>query len=449
MTVSEQRPLSLDPSDPLAPTLPPSKPGKQGTIPHGRWPWVVGLGVLLGGGLWWFTSSQAELSPPAQGSSQPPPRAVETAPLELGSGQQSRQLLGQVEARTVAEFPSRAAGVVQQLRIQAGDTVQAGEIIAVLDDIDQRLALARAEAELAQARQALVELERGTRPEILQQRQAGVRLAQTLEQEALDNLDRTQALVAEGALSRRVLIEVEAEADSARARRWEAEAALAEVIAGPRQEEIAAQQAVVRAQEIAVEQAQVTLERTQIQAPAAGIVQERLASVGDFLEVGDPVVSIVDRQTLDVFLEVPEILGAQVVAGLPVTLTTRALPDWQITAPITAVIPTADSISRRQQVRVSLEDPPPGLLPGMAVQAQLTGLETPGWLISRDALTRRGGAWSVFVVEENAAQQIPVELAADMGETVAITSTELQAGQEVVVRGSEVLQTGTSVQIVN
>lgn len=446
MTVSEQRPLSLDPPE-QAPHC--SKPGELGAISHPRWPWVVGLGLLLSGGLGWLALRPVDLSPSPSDGSSPPARAVETAPLESGSGQQNRQLLGQIEARTVAEFRSRATGVVQQLRVQAGDAVEAGAIIAVLDDIDQRLALARAEAELAQARQALVELERGTRPEILQQRQAGVRLAQTLEQEALDSLARTQALVTEGALSRRVLIEAQAGADSSEARRLEAEAALAEVIAGPRQEEIAAQQAVVRAQEIAVEQARVALERTQIQAPAAGIVQERWASVGDFLEVGDPVVSIVDRQTLDVFLEVPETLGGQVVAGLPVTLTTRAIPDWQITAPITAVIPTADRVSRRQQVRVSLADPHPELLPGMAVQAQLTGLETPGWLISRDALTRRGGSWNIFVVEEDTAQQIPVELAADMGETVAITSTALQEGQQVVVRGSEVLQTGTSVQIIN
>ena len=415
---------------------------------HQWFSWLV-IGALAGGGLVWFvtrgsrevTASEAIV----QGS---PPRPVEITRLTTGAGIRSIELIGQVEAGTSTTVRTQTSGVVQQILVESGDSISIGATIAVLDDTDQRLALSQAQANLASERSNLAELEVGTRPEIIEQRRALLQSAQVREATAQDNLQRTQALVSVGALPERSQIEARAAVDDAKASRLEADAALAEATAGPTAEEIAAQQAIVSANQAAVDQTQLSLSRTQIQTTTVGTVDSRLANVGDYLEAGDPILSMIDRSDLDIFLEIPEDLTDQITPGLPVELTTRALPEWQGQAAITSILPTTDEASRRQRVRLQLVDSPSGLLPGMAIQGTLAlTSNTPGFTISRDALVQRAGEWLVFAIADEQAQAIEVELVADMGTSVAITSDELQDGQSIVITGAEGLQDGAVVNV--
>jgi len=204
----------------------------------------------------------------------------------------------------------------------------------------------------------------------------------------------------------------------------------------------------VAAAQAAVNQAELALQRTRVTAPSDGIVQSRQVSVGDYLERNTPVLTLVDGATLDVFLELPEELSSQVTPGLPVTLTTRAVPEWQGRATVTGVVPVANTTSRRQMVRVRLNNPNRRLLPGMAVQGELQlRSNQPSFVVSRDALVRRGDRWLVYAVTNGRARQFEVELVADMGQEMAIYHEQLQAGQPVVVRGGDLLSDGASVQV--
>ncbi|EHC13894.1 hypothetical protein FJSC11DRAFT_2158 [Fischerella thermalis JSC-11] len=88
----------------------------------------------------------------------------------------------------------------------------------------------------------------------------------------------------------------------------------------------------------------------------------------------------------DIFLELPEELTGQVTPGMAIELTARALPQWKQRATITAVVPSADSASRRQRVRVQINNPPPGLLPGMAIAGNLNmPTNRSSFVVSRDA----------------------------------------------------------------
>lgn len=423
-------------------------------LPHQpRYYWLLWLmlGIVAGGGFVGYISrSASDVSASEPQAQALPPRPVEVASLTSGEGVRSVELIGQVEARTNATLRSQTSGVIQQVLVEPGDAVTAGMTVAVLEDSDQQLALSEAQASLASERSSLAELEVGTRPEIIEQRQAALQSAQVREQAAADNLQRTQELVAAGALAERSLIEASSAVNDAQAIRLEAAATLAEATAGPTAEEIAAQEAIVAAQEAAVNQTQLGLDRTRIQATTDGVVESRTGNIGDYLEAGDPILSMVNRSELDIFLEVPEELTGQITPGMPVTLTARALPDWQGEATIAGTLPTANEASRRRQVRVQLENPPAGLISGMSVQGtlELTG-DTPGFIISRDALVQRPEGWVVFAVTNEQAQAIAVELVADMGETVAISSSQLQDGQSIVVRGSEGLQDDAAVNLVD
>ena len=414
--------------------------------------WLLAI-LFLGGGsiaLWQILTPNP--APTAQTATQtPPPRVVTTVALTPGTGNRQVRLLGQVEAGESATLSSQIDGRVQQVLVREGDRVTPGMTVAILDDADSRLALAEAQARLAQERGNLARLQVGTRPEIIAQRQAELNAAIARESEARDNLERVSGLTEQGALSRRALVEARSEAEAATSEKFRVEALLAEAQAGPTTEEIEAQQGLVAAAEAVVQQAQLGMQRTEVKATFSGIVQSRDVDPGDYVEVSDPVLMMVSDRSLDIFLEVPESLSGQVAPGMIVNLNARVLPNWQQETTITAVVPTADRASRRQLVRVSLDNPPQGLLPGMAIQGNLAlPVENEDtFIVPRDALTRRGNEWLLFAVNDNLARQINVEMVADMGQEVVIANPQLQEGQAIVVTGGDGLTDNAAVQIVD
>ncbi|MEM6753212.1 MAG: efflux RND transporter periplasmic adaptor subunit [Cyanobacteria bacterium P01_C01_bin.38] len=379
----------------------------------------------------------------------PPPRAVEVTTLARGNATRSVQLLGQVESPQQATIRAQTTGVVKQMLVQAGDRVTPGMTIAQLDDAEQKLALSQAQAQLAQQRSELASLEVGTRPEIIAQREAAVSAARAREAEAVDNLNRRTTLVREGAIAQRLLVEARAAVDSARGERLEAQAELAEAKAGETREVIDAQKANVAAAMSVVNQAKLQIQRTAIKANAAGVVLQRQVSPGDYLQNGGEILTLVAGDKLDIFLELPEQLSGRVKPGTRVNLEARALPQWKGNATITGVVPSAEAASRRQRVRVRLDNPPQGLLPGMAITGNLQlAANTEGFVVSRDALTRKQDKWLVFAVEDGKAKQIEVEMVADMGQQVAISGNELQPNQKIVLRGGDGLRNGAEVKVI-
>ncbi len=415
-------------------------------------PWCLAAGVFLGGGIWIvraLTAGNRSVSAVAAQQS-PPPRPVEVTALTSTNADRQVQLLGQVESRQQSTVRAQTSGVIQEILVQPGDRVTPGMVIAILDPTDQALALTEAQARLAQQRSNLARLEVGTRREIIAQREAVLRAAQAREAEARDNLQRTMGLVSEGALSQRLLVEAQATLATAQGERLEAEAELAEAKAGPIREEIEAQRANVAAAAAAVNQAEVTLSRTQLRASTSGVVQERQVSPGDYIRSADPVISLVSGESLDVFLEIPEDLIAQVRPGQMVELAARALPNWKARAAITSVVPAADVSSRRSRARVRLENVPQGLVAGTAIQANLilpTGRAS--FEVSRDALTRRQNQWLLFAVQGDTVKEYQVEMVADMGQRVAIYHPQLRPGVQVVVRGGDALRDGANVRRVD
>ncbi len=427
------------------------QPSSKLSHPNKPWLWALLVLSIIASGiaLWRVFSSSSRATQPVAARQGSLPRPVETVSLTAGTAARRVQLIGQVESSQRATIRARTSGVIQEVLVQPGDRVTPGMTIAILDDADQQLTVSEAQAQLAQERSNLARLEVGTRREIVAQRQAAVRSARAREQEALDNLRRTTDLVAQGALSQRLQVEAQATVDDARGERLEAEAALAEAQAGPTREEIDAQRANVEAARAALNQARLALQRTRITALSGGVVQQRRLSPGDLVQAGGEIVTLVAGDNLDVFLEIPEELSGGITSGLPVELIARALPRWRERATITGVVPVADAASRRQRVRIRLDNPPPGLLSGMAVTGRLElPSNQPSFVVSRDALTRRQNQWLVFTVANGRARQLEVELVADMGEKVAIYNQQLRAGQPVVLRGGDGLQNGAAVKVV-
>lgn len=430
-----------------------SAPSEAPTRSRKPWFWSLLILFLATGGiiLWRILAPGGAPRPSvAQQQKAPTPKAIETIALATGSATKSVQLLGQVEASQQSILRAQTNGIVEKILVQSGDRVKAGMTIAILDDSDQQLAISQARAQLAQQRSNLARLEVGTRPEIIAQRQATVTSAKARELEARDNLKRTSDLVKQGALSQRLLVEAQTQLDNIQGERLEAEAQFAEAKAGPIREEIAAQRANVEAARATLAQAELAQQRTRIVASEAGVVQTRHVSNGDLVQSSGQIVTLVAGDRFDIFLELPEELSSQVTPGMTIDLTTRALPQWKQRATITAMVPSADTASRRQRVRVQINNPPPGLLPGMAIAGNLNmPSNRSSFVISRDAVTRRQNQWLVFTVADGKARQIQVEMVADMGKNVAIYHPTLRGGQPIVLRGGDGLQDGAPVKTVS
>ncbi|MEH2355453.1 efflux RND transporter periplasmic adaptor subunit [Nostoc sp.] len=430
-----------------------SVPSELAPIRSGKpWFWRLLIAFLATGGIIIWRMLAPGGTPPSSVAQQqgPPPKPIETISLATGSTTRSVQLLGQVEATQQSTIRAQTGGIVKQISVQPGDRVKTGMAIALLDDTDQQLAISQARAQLAQQRSNLARLEVGTRPEIIAQRQAAVTSAKARELEARDNLKRTSDLVKEGALSQRLLVEAQAQLNNIQGERLEAEAELAEAKAGPIQEEIAAQRANVEAAKATLAQAELARQRTRILASQSGIVQTRHISNGDLVQSSGEIVTLVAGDRFDIFLELPEELSSTVTPGMTIDLTTRALPQWKQRATITAVVPSAETASRRQRVRVQINKPPSGLIPGMAIAGNLNmPSNRSSFVVSRDALTRRQNEWLVFAVADGKAKQITVEMVSDMGKNVAIYHPTLRTGQRIVLRGGDGLQDGAPVKIVD
>jgi HlyD family secretion protein len=395
------------------------------------------------------------LEPPVAQSSQTrelPPRPVNITKLTSGEPVRTIKLIGQVFASEETTIRTQVDGLIKNVLVKVGDRVSPDQIVAILDDKDQQLTVLAAQARLAEEKSKLDRLEVGTRREIIAQRQAELEVARAREKEAEDNLQRLTTLNEQGAINERDLVQAKTTLEVTRNERLRLEASLNEAQSGPTPEEIAAQRALVQTAEVAVKQAELDLERTKITTDFAGVVQSRAASPGDYVESSDAILTLINPSELDIFLEVPEQLIGQVDIGQEVTVTARAIPGWQEKGKIDAILPGTEAATRRQVVRVKLNEFTPSLLPGMALQATLElpiNSEDTVFIVPRDALTKRNEQWLIFAVENNQAQEYTVEILGDMGEKVAISNPDLQTGQTIVISGGDGLNQGTSVKIVN
>ena len=199
----------------------------------------------------------------------------------------------------------------------------------------------------------------------------------------------------------------------------------------------------MREAQAAVRRAELELERTRIMAPFPGRVVERLIQVGEISAPGREVARLVDTQHKEAAAQVPVALAPYLSVGQAVLLS-LANGDSQV-APIRAIIPVGDSVSRTFEVRIDLSGS--DWIVGSAARAAFPA-ETPRAQMAApyDAVVLRSSGSHVFVVDaDHVAHQVGVVAGVREGGYVAIAG-DVEPGQRVVVSGAETLSDGRSVQ---
>src|SRR5213083_79850 len=269
----------------------------------------------------------------------------------------------QVDGHIVPILP-KVGGFVTEIRVDENQRVRMGDTLIVLDDRDYRVRLAQAEADLAVA---LAGVSNRTR---VGQAEAQVEQAQANALKAHADLDRLRPLAEQDIVSKQQL-------DAAEAAARAADAALA-----------AAQAALVGADArvgAARDQAALNLSYTRITAPASGVVSKKTVELGQLVQAGQPLMSVVPLEDVWITANLKETQIEAVKPGEPVDFTVDAYPGLHFRGHVESLSPATGArfsllppdnatgnftkVVQRLPVRLRPDkiDPAHPLRPGMSV----------------------------------------------------------------------------------
>ena len=194
---------------------------------------------------------------------------------------------------------------------------------------------------------------------------------------------------------------------------------------------------------VALRRAEIELARTEVRAPFSGRLVTQEIQVGEFASPGSAIARLVDTKTLEVTAQAPAALLQNIAAGDQVTITHGAM---SIKAPVRAIVPVGDEVSRTLELRLQL--PETGWHIGTAVRVHLPTAAARNVVAGpRDALVLRSNRVSVFTIdEENKAKRIDVQLGSAEGDLIELIG-DISVGDQLVIRGGERLRDGQDVDI--
>ena len=366
------------------------------------WFWLVGGAIIAGGVYFAYRLPVPWLLP-----------EVETTRVQVLTPTQASTVLtatGYTYARARAAVGAKIIGRVVELPVDEGDTIAAGDIIAVLDSEDLQASVRLAEASLNEARARLADAEREFA------RQAD------LVQDRLTS----QALY-DAALTQR-------------------EVALAQVGTA----------------EARLNSAQATLDYTVVRAPIDGVIIERNIEMGEMVAPGGftsqqstgSIVRIADPASLEVEADINESYIARLKLGQRASIRVDAVPGFEYSGRLRQIVPTADRQRAVVQVKVSIDNIDERLVPDMSCTVTFLEegidetelIQPPKLLVPEQAIQYAGGAAFLFQVDDGQLRRVRVTLGEASDGRVEVLEG-VQGGEPIVGRNVSSLEDGQRVRI--
>ncbi len=327
------------------------------------------------------------------GNVQAPRPALVTQPLSADASQDV--FPGEVRARYEPELGFRIAGKISQRKVDVGDRVSKGEVLATLDTDDVNLQLDAARAQFASA-------------------QADHKLARS-------ELDRHQALLERQVISRSQFDAVESRFDAAQAQLRQARANL----------NVARNQT----------------DYATLKAPRDGVIAQRLAEAGQVVAAGQPVFVLAVDGDREVRIDLPEQDVSRFVIGMPVAIELWSRQGDVFPGTLRELSPAADPRSRTFEARVAFDNEAVNAELGQSARVLASGTDGTNVLtLPLSAVSAEEGARFVWVVnpEDATLTKTPVETGPYRAETVPVLSG-LEADAWVVAAGTHLLRDGQTV----
>lgn len=286
-------------------------------------------------------------------------------------------LFGNVDIRQVS-LAFNGSERVAEMRVQEGDRVKAGQVLAKLDIRTLMLQIAQAEAQIAVQEQALLRLKNGTRPEEVAQARAEVASAQADADFAEQQYKRLQNIEqASGqAISQQDLDNAHARQRVALAQLENQKKALQLALIGPRKEDIAQAEAQLNVSQAELALLKHQLSQAELTSPIDAVVRSRLLEPGDMASPQRPVYALAITDPKWVRAYIPETDLGLIKPGMSARVTIDSNPDQPIEARIGYISSVAEFTPKTVQteelrtslvyeVRIYVDDPGDRLRLGM------------------------------------------------------------------------------------
>jgi len=328
----------------------------------------------------------------------------------------------------------KVPGRLRVISIDLGSVVSKGQVIAQLEPEDYRLRVQQTEASLAQARARLGLVPDGTDDRVDPEQTATVRQARAVLDEARNTRDRAARLVEQGVIAK-------AEFDTANSAFKVAEGRYQDAY-----EEIRNRQGILaqRRSELALSRQQ--LKDTSVVSPMDGIVQEKRASVGEYMAAGTPVVNIVKMDPLRLRAEIPERESKSVHSGQNVRVTVEGDTNVYL-GQIMRLSPVIAEQNRILVVEADVRNNGK-LRPGSFAHAEIvTNGAKMAVTVPNNAIVTFAGIEKVIVVQNGKALEKPITTGRRSPEVTEIISG-ISVGEKVIVDPGN-LQTGQPVEIID
>ncbi len=346
---------------------------------------VVAAALLMG------ACERGQEAPP-----RPPARAVRTVVVEQRLLQDAAVVTGHVRAREEANLAFRLSGKMIERRLEIGDRVEAGQVVARLDGEMETSARNAAEAEVRAAQAEVDEAE------LSESRKRSLLAAKAVAQNDYD-------------IALRRLRTAQAQLEAAKAR---------------------------------LKAAEDHLGYTELVAEAAGIVTQTGAEAGEVVQAGQMIVRVARESGRDGIFDMPAWIIRE---GLTVDQEVRVvLSDNEAihaTGRVREIAPQADPVTRNYQVKVELVDPPAGMFLGATVTGVIAREATPVLEIPSTALTTLNDKPAVWVLDASTMRVGRREIGIERFTPGAVLVRDgLQPGEQVVTAGVQELHDGQAVK---
>lgn len=382
-------------------------------------------------------ASCSRTSGKAVDSASPRAVSVRVLPVELKQIRRNIESVGSLFPFDEVTVSSEVEGRVEQVLVDVGDHVSAGQTIVKVVPTELQLTLDQQRASLQQARARLGLSEKGE--DLKDPRNAAeVKKAAADLADAEQKYLRAKTLFEQGLLPKQSFDEAESRHNAARA---------AYDLSVQAVENLRAQLAQSRA---ATALAQKKVGDSIIRAPFGGQVKERSVTQGQYLKVQTPVMVIVNVDPMRVRLKVPEKMAAWVKTGQEVTVSVEAYPGRSFAGKITRINPSVDQQTRAFEVEALIDNRDNLLKPGFFVKATIpSNFVVDALFVPQDALLYVYGVYKVFVIEANTLKEREVKIGERSGDQVEIVEGLAQGERVALSTKDQELKEGAVVEIAN
>jgi RND family efflux transporter MFP subunit len=314
-------------------------------------------------------------------------------PHELESGP---VISGSLQARQAATLRAEVGGPVLEVKIQQGQAVKRGQLLARIDD-------AALQDQLLAARSA-------------------ARVAENAWRVAAADAERDEKLAQQGVITQRDLERAQLARHQAQAQVADAQSRLA----------LARQQ----------------VGRTRIIAPFDGVVSERQVNPGDVAQPGSPLLTVVDPTSLELEASVPSEYRGRIEQGTPVAFRLPGRSEQTFTGEIERIDPAVDPATGQVRIYVTIPNVKQSLLVGLFAQGRVATESKEALALPMEAVDQRTTPPSVLRIRDGKVERVPVALGLqdEVTQQVEVRSG-LQAGDVVLLGSARELAEGTRVQV--